>query len=402
MAYNPNRSPVARVEVTNWGGAVASTSDNLTTAPITATGGTFTGTWETNDLPEVMTSLQVDANAILYYDFSNDGGTNFNTFPVGGFNVSPGVHEFHTAVKGPRSFRARLVLASGETSTYCRLYTYFGSFRQPSSPLNQRVSQDRDATLIRPNNFYDEVVLGLRSEVTYFAKFGRRASLTAAAGEEMVWEATATTYTPLASASTMWVTYNSSIDGPGTSGATILQIIHVNGDGDATTTTHVLASGGTSQVSGVTTIGINRVAVAASPGTGNNGIIKVVCGPSVASGTTQAFIPAGDGVTQQCLYITPSKDRAIVKDIYINIGKPGGGNAKVVVKGIVYNRNVGNYYEVFRTQLDTSAGIYADYSPEVGFPLSQGDNLFFVADTDTSAALINLRFDLIEYRVDFT
>jgi hypothetical protein len=120
---------------------------NTTTTPIND-GITFTGTGELNDYSDVMVSCKTDRAGVIYFDFSNDG-VNWDTFPTNGFNVSANIHEFHTAVKGGRYFRVRLVNNSGGNQTYLRLYTYYGVYRQGNLPLNQSISSDADALITR-------------------------------------------------------------------------------------------------------------------------------------------------------------------------------------------------------------------------------------------------------------
>lgn len=119
---------------------------NSSTTPL-GSGATFTGTAEQNAQPDVMVSCLTDNGGTLYFDFSVDG-TNWNTFPTAGFSIASGIHEFHTAVKGPRYFRVRLVNGSGAQS-YLRLYTYFGQFRHGNAPLNQSIGADSDAVVTR-------------------------------------------------------------------------------------------------------------------------------------------------------------------------------------------------------------------------------------------------------------
>lgn len=135
----------------NAEGAVYSTlggyqsSGNTSTTPL-GSSATFTGTGELNEYPDVIVSCQTDNTGTLYFDFSVDG-TNWNTFPVNGFSVASGVHEFHTGLKGPRYFRVRLVNDAG-AQTYLRLYTYYGNFSKiPNAPLNQAISTDSDAVI---------------------------------------------------------------------------------------------------------------------------------------------------------------------------------------------------------------------------------------------------------------
>lgn len=144
---------------------------NSSTTPL-GSAATYTGTWEQTDRPDVMVSLETDNSGTLYFDFSNDGGSNFTTFPSNGFTVSSGIHEFHTAVKGPRSFRIRLVNDSGAQS-YLRLYVYYGAFpKSPNSPLNQSLGADADSTVIRFRDPGVDEVLGRLGGVSYRRKFG--------------------------------------------------------------------------------------------------------------------------------------------------------------------------------------------------------------------------------------
>lgn len=124
---------------------IQSTS-NTSTTPLSG-GATFTGTAEQNNLPDVMVSCYADVAGTLYFDFSVDG-TNWRTFPSSGFTVSAGIHEFHTAVKGPRYFRARYVNGGSAQATF-QLYTYYGWFRQGSGPIGSTVSDDADAIVTK-------------------------------------------------------------------------------------------------------------------------------------------------------------------------------------------------------------------------------------------------------------
>ena len=151
------------------GFGIESTSNNSTT-PLSG-GATFTGTGEQNSAPDVMVSCKADAAGTLYFDFSVDG-TNWETFPSNGFVVTSGIHEFHTAVKGPRYFRVRLVNGAA-AQTSLRLYTYFGTFRQPSAPLNQPLGLDSDAILVRPTFPWLDISRGLQSGIYSVSKFGR-------------------------------------------------------------------------------------------------------------------------------------------------------------------------------------------------------------------------------------
>ena len=108
---------------------------------------TYTGQWEQNDYPYVGVNLQVDEAGTLYFDFSQDG-VNFSSYPVNGFTIASGINEVHTAWKGGRYFRVRFVGTGGRS--YFRLKTYYAQGNLPlSAPLNQSISSDQDATVVR-------------------------------------------------------------------------------------------------------------------------------------------------------------------------------------------------------------------------------------------------------------
>ena len=138
-------------------GGEESVGNTSTTA--LGSGATYTGTGELNGYPDVMVSCQTDNDGTLYFDFSVDG-TNWTTFPVNGFAVASGIHEFHTAVKGPRYFRVRLVNDSGAQS-YLRLYTYYGTFRQSDAPTEPFLAFST-TSLLGNGATYDSGVLDLR------------------------------------------------------------------------------------------------------------------------------------------------------------------------------------------------------------------------------------------------
>jgi hypothetical protein len=147
---------------------------NTTITPL-AGGATFTGTAELNALSDVMVSCFSDTDGILYFDFSVNG-TDWRTFPTGGFIVSAGIHEFHTAVKGGRYFRVRFENGVAAQSTF-QLYTYYGQFRLPSAPLNQPLGLDAESIMTRPTPWWLSTARGLSTGVQNVKKFGRNPSV---------------------------------------------------------------------------------------------------------------------------------------------------------------------------------------------------------------------------------
>lgn len=377
-----------KTQVVFTGGMPA--AGNTTTTPL-AGDATYTGTWEQNELSDVMVSCQADAAGILYFDFSVDG-TNYSTFPTAGFAVAAGIHEFHTAVKGPRYFRVRYVNDSAAQG-YFRLYTYYGEFRNPSAPLNQSLGLDSDAVAVRPNDFQEEVRLGRRTGVTGWNKFAYRTGLTAAGGEEIVWASSAT-FTPLTAASTFTITYNNATDGSGTTGATQLYFYYIDSAGLPQITPHTLGSSG-SDVTSFSGLGINRCVVSASGSADTN--TNTITVTATTGGTTQALIPALGSVTQQAIYFTGSNHSVVVKYLMLNVAV-ATKTATILVKGYVYNRQFATRYEIFRVKIDTATELTMQLIDPVGFVLNPTDILYFVADSDSNSVDIVVRFSLNQYQ----
>lgn len=357
-------------------------------------GSTFTGTTEQNDYPEVLVSLKTDQDGILYCEFSNDDGTNFDSSLS--FEVIGGVNEIHRFVKGTRPFRVRFTNDSGQDQTYFRLHTSYGSFGPLTSPENLALSLDADALAVRPTSFQDEVRIGRRNGVTGWTKFGYRTGTTAAGGEESIW-ATTGNFTILTSASTFTVAYNSTTDGAGGSatGATQLAFYYIDSNGLPAVSTHTLGSSG-SDVTSFSGLGINRIAVSASGSSKKN--VNDITVTATTGSSKQAIVPAGKSVTQQAIFFTGSNHTGVLSYLFINVNKLSGSSPKATIKGYIYNRNVATQYEVFSHTIDTGTDTTVTLTDPIGFALSSTDVLYFVIDTDTNDTIVNIRFSLNEYQ----
>lgn len=151
------------------------------------------------------------------------------------------------------------------------------------------------------------------------------------------------------------------------------------------------------QVTAFTGLGINRCSVVSSGSANVNP--NTITITETTGGTTQAVLPAGQSVTQQCIFFTDSNSNAVGRYLWINTNKlSGGGAPRVTIKGYVYNRQFGTQFEIFRCVIDTNAENTISLDEPIGFSLSPTDVLWFVADTDTNNATVNLRFSLLEYK----
>lgn len=369
-------------------------TDNSTTTPL-GSGATYTGTGEQNDWPHVGVMVKTDNSGTLYFDFSNDGTNWDSTYPVAGFGVASGVSEFHTAVKLGRWFRVRLVNDTG-AQTYLRLKTYYGAEFVPSvAPLNQSAGLDQDAIFTRSTVPQDEIRIGRRSGVEGWTKFGYRTGIQDTDGEVPVW-ANGNTFTPLTSAETFDISYTNTSDGAGQTGATELTFYYVDSDGNPAIATHTLGSTG-SDTTSFSGYGINRIANSA---TGTNDVnVADITVTATTSGTTQAVIPAGSGVTQQAIYFVGSNHTAVAKYLRVHAVKTSGGSSpQVTVKAIVYNRVVDSKFEVFREVLDVSVENTLEINEPIGFNLNPQDVIYLTADTDTNNTDVSARFSLNEYQ----
>lgn len=361
---------------------------------------TFTGAWEDVSMFHTVSfACRANATGTLYVDFTSDinSGTTDSTLT---YKIAANINEVHRLTITRRFFRIRLVNDS-TAQTYLSLSTCLGNHPQLSAPLNLNVGLDADATVVRPSIPEDEIVIGKRSGVRPFTKFGYVEALTAAGGEQVIWSAGATTaFTPMTTASTFTIAYNSTTDGSdgGATGATSLYIQYIDANGLNAEAVHVLSNTG-SDVTSFTGLGINRIAVSAS-GSSNTNVNDITITETTGA-TTQAHIPAGQGVTQQLIYFVSSNAYAVGKFLWINTNKlSGGGSPRVVIKAYVFNRNVETTFEVFRVTVDTNTQTIVEFTEPVGFRLTPTDVIYFVADTDTNNAIVNARFSIVEYDND--
>lgn len=373
-------------------GANFPSTGNTTVTPLAAAA-TFTGTAEQNAASDVMVSCFTDVAGTLFFDFSVNG-TDWRTFPTTGFKIVGGIHEFHTAVKGPRYFRVRFVNGAAP-QTVLQLYTYYGTYRQPSAPLSQTISLDNDAIVTRPSISQDEISRGLVSGVGQWNKFGYRTSTTAAAGEETIWADT-TNLVIMTSAETFDISYNNATDGAGggATGATELTFYYLDANEELAIAQHTLGSSGTDTTS-FTGLGINRVVCSA---TGTNQVnVNDILITNTTSGNTQAIIPAGNGTTQQAIFFSPSNARGVAKYLMLSANKLSGSNPKVLFKGYVCNRAIQSIFEIFRYTMDTQSDTLIQVTDPCNFSLSAGDVLYFTMDTDQNNTVAECRFSLNLY-----
>lgn len=368
---------------------------NISSTPLNSAE-TFTGRWEdVSRFGQVTFSAKSDVSGTLYADFSSDASTAHSTLT---YDIAAGINEVHRLTVTRSFFRLRYVNNGTNQSTFS-LDCIFGDTAQLSAPMNLTLGLDADAIAIRGDIPADDIVRGLRQGVQHFTKFGHRETLTAANGEETIWDSPGN-FTPLSSAETFTITYNSTTDGSdaGATGAKTLYFQYIDSNGLSAEAVHTLSNTG-SDVTSFSGLGINRLSVSSTGSSDYN--VNDITVTATTAGTNQAFIEAEHSVTQHLVYFTDSNSYAVGKFLWLSCNKiSGGGSPRVLVKAYVWNRNIATRFEIFRVTIDTSVTNIVQINEPVGFRLSPTDVVYFVADTDTNNTTITGRFSLVEYKID--
>ena len=245
-------------------------------------------------------------------------------------------------------------------------------------------------------DFQDEVIRGKRVGVTGWNKFGYRLAVpndTTAC----IWPATPLLPTFLTSASTFTITYNSTTDGSGTTGATVLVFVYIDADGLPATSNHTLGSDG-SDVTSFSGLGINRIAVTAAGSAGfNTNDITVT---ATTGATVQAVVPAEGSITQQAIFHIGSNHVAVSPWLTLEISSVNKSK-EAAFFGYVWDRSSGVRTEVYRGQIDRSFELHRQIFDPIKFRLEPNSVLYFTATTSGHNSAVDLfcRFSLNEYQV---
>ena len=161
-------------------------------------------------------------------------------------------------------------------------------------------------------------------------------------------------------------------------------------------------NGTTNVVSGFSGLGINRVAVLTSGSTmWNVGNITVT---NTTGGAQAAYVAAGDGVTQQCIFYTPHGYQSLINFIGFNVNKiSGGGSPRVTLDGFAFNvATTQTRYRLLSRTIDTGV----ENTVNLNFPqpllLNSSDVFWLRATTDTNNTVVSGRFALTTARISST
>lgn len=335
--------------------------------------------------------LNCDCNGTLYV-YQSSTGRDEEIDSTLTFTIKRNVREVHVLKITSPFVRFKFVYT--DTCQVFRFDVFKGDYSQITAPNNLVIQQDADAVLVRPTDYHYEVSLGKRVNETTWNKFGYNADVDI--GTEVV-AAFGGTFTYLTSASTLTIVSSSTNDTDGGSGAHGLVIYGVDADRNSQTEV-VLLTGTTPVVTTTTWLGINRAALFRSgSGQVNAGNITIT---ATTGGTTQAYIPLGEGTTQQLIFFTQAGHTVLADWMLLNAEKiSGGGSPKVTFKGWVFSAVSNSKYEVFRQVVDTSTDDHIELRPSQPFIIGEKSIFWIEATTDQNNTVTSGRFSLLEIKI---
>jgi hypothetical protein len=200
----------------------------------------------------------------------------------------------------------------------------------------------------------------------------------------------------MTSADTLDCVSDSAQDASGGTGASLILISGIGAD-FLSQEEYVTLTGATPVTTLNTWLGVNRV-VMITTGTGDANAGNITISDNGATFGTQAYVSAGDSVTQQAIFHTQIGYTFLVDWLWLNCRKlsGGGGSPRVTFRGYSYSRVTDTDYEIFRHDIDTSVENTWELSPSQPFILTGREVLYFTAETNTNNTVANCRFSGIE------
>lgn len=360
---------------------------NSSTTPL-AGGATFTGVGEFNTYPDAVAQVFTDAACTLFFDFSIDGTNWDSTFPPQGFNVSAGISEFHTAVKGARFFRVRLVNGVA-AQTVLRMQVSYGAYRQGNLPVRTTIADDADAIVVRSIDPSIDLAFGRVQGNWEGDKFGIVYDVDTTSSEVDVWAmasgptfAAGITRTNLKNWPTSSATLFMSSDNASDTNLD-LSITYIDANGNSAVLLYTYTAGTTGASLGVAGFDINRAEVVGSNLNVGNLYFAQTNTWTVGAPTTPsdvvAAIPAGYGQTQQCAYRVPTVLKFRIKRLDIRMARASGAAGSANVR--LYVRKPGGPWVVKRDYPITDA---SPSPPEAAGLVFNGDTQIRISVNDVS------------------
>lgn len=368
-------------------------ANNSTSTPLNS-GVTFTGTaTDVSEYSDMAIAVATDQNGTYTIQFSTDG-TNWDSTLTRYYRTSQ-INVPNRFALTRKYMRVTFSNTSASNQTYLRLQVILGSTGELNIPIDSVMAQDYDSISVRPTKLEYEVALGRRQGANTWNKFGHNGDLDV--GTEVL-AAQGGTFTYLTSASTLTIVSSSTDDDGSPAGTGANSVIIYGIDANRVSQTEVVTMNGTTNVVTATTwLGINRVAIYLAGSTQNNvGNITVT---ATTGGSVQAYIPAGKGTTQQCIFFTQADHTFLADWLWVNAEKLGGGSTpKVQFRGWVYSAVSNAKYEVFYSVVDTSVETEHTFIPSQPFVIGEKSVFWIECTSDTANSLVSGRFSGIEFR----
>lgn len=369
---------------------------NITTTPL-GIGGTYTGTYESNDYVDLLVTVVADVDLDYYIDLSSDGVTADVSVPYevrgGGINYP------HRLTVGPRYVRLRIENNSGTAAAFTKGNIQFGNFNDLAIGQHRIAAQDNDATIVRPTDFRIESALGLRDGIQVFNAFGVNSDLDAGV-PELVSTWGPTNFDPavhiMSTAQTLTITYNNTTDGAGQTGARKLFIDYLDANDQLATAEHTLGSTG-SDTSAFTCKGINLVRVIEA-GTALKNVNTITLN-ATTDATTQAQVAAGASVSQGMIFHVPSTHSFIIDEVDFDVQKVGGTAPKLETNMYAYSRDKGVVYQLVSTDMDISSSNHLHVDFPNGFVIDPNNVVYITAESDTNNTIVKSRGTGVLHRV---
>lgn len=355
-------------------------------------GATFAGAWEdVSKYDSIIVAAKTDANGKYIVKFSPDGVNEDSTLTR--YYRTNQIEAPHRFTVTRRYVKVSFENTHSANQTYFRLQTLYGTKGILNAPLDSVLSQDYDATVVRPSDYHYEVALGRRQGANTWNKWGYNNDIDTGSSET-VWSVGGR-FIPMTVANTLNINSTVGNDVSGNTGAFSVVIYGI--DQNRLNQTEVISLNGTSNVT--TTglwLGVNRIAIYLV-GTANSNI-GTITARATTGGAVQAEIPAGKGATQHAFFFTQNNHIGLADWLWINANKVGGSAPYVTISGWVTSFVSNAQYEVFRATLDTSVENTIELKPSHPFVISENSLFEIVANTTINDTVLSARFSLIEVR----
>lgn len=333
-----------------------------------------------------MVTCYADQDGTITVQFSDDN-INFYTVSSRRYRAG-GVNRPTVLVCAARYYKVSFENTSASNQTALRLFTYQGMFNKLTAPSNGIIARDADALVTINVNEKLYRARGDYDGVANFSKFGYNEDLDNGVAETL-WAAGGT-WTRMASADTLDVVSSSGND-TNSSGSGARQVLITGVDENGITQTETVnLSGVTPVTTSGSWLGVNRVAVSSAGATTyNEGNITI---SATGAATTQAYVPAGDSITQQLIFTVPSdKDSYITRLLLEGSKTTGGASPKITIKA--YQLLGGIRYELLESILDVSINAKLEARLENPVKIAAGSQWWVEATSNTNDTFLRGRIE---------